>query len=448
MVVAIFLVCPVSVLHDGNSPPSLPPYAPGSGYRAADPSLDEAIYSWLGGGLADYFNIYSVANLTTTLGYNPAADMPMHELSQQLERDDIAVPLHRLSLLLWQSAKADGFVHGTQLYEWTTPEFSVIRADGNQTLVMLKDFHVHLSILFPPILSPPPYPPAIPHPPHPLAPPIMPTYEVQVERRRWEDARQHCIQLGGKLAEPRSAVEQDMVRRAAQAAGRPYLWLGGSEHGSPGTWVWANDSVPFWWGMSAALGGYANEGAYTNWRPGNANRCPPINCGEPNSAVTDVQCLQLHDNGYWDDTDCSILRESVCELPPPLPPTPPSAPPLPPSTPPPPPTSPPDHPPPPSSPLPHHLCTQCGNASALAGLAPRIRNTSATVVGTCEQETDEGLHGIGGSHNGITSGVQCYMMGGAQWRVWTCQQVRLPGSNLRSRSAGVELETRLSWLRA
>lgn len=63
------------------------------------------------------------------------------------------------------------------------------------------------------------------------------------ERMRWPDARDRCNILGGNLLEPKTQDEYEEARQL-RAEARTWIWLGGSDHVTEGTWKWSSDGSP------------------------------------------------------------------------------------------------------------------------------------------------------------------------------------------------------------
>ncbi len=112
------------------------------------------------------------------------------------------------------------------------------------------------------------------------------TYGVVKEAKTWSAARACAVQFMGKLAIVESQLEQDSIfailnrsgivtssTTAPDGGGAAYVWLGGNDRGTEGTWVWdsyAGGTGQFWQG---ARTGTVVGGLYNNWgnEPGNFN---------------------------------------------------------------------------------------------------------------------------------------------------------------------------------
>jgi hypothetical protein len=114
----------------------------------------------------------------------------------------------------------------------------------------------------------------------------------------WFDARQTCQSLGD--AWDLAAIRDDRVNQFLAALLTSEAWIGASDRGTEGTWVWVDDGVTFWSGSADA--GSATNGAYVNW-----------NEAEPNN-LNNSDCARIQPGmaGRWADLDCAALRSAVC----------------------------------------------------------------------------------------------------------------------------------------
>ena len=105
-------------------------------------------------------------------------------------------------------------------------------------------------------------------------------YEIVLENKTWINASACAVERGGKLVELKSRTEQDTLfyylnqanilaanTVAPDGGGASYLWLGGNDLATEGTWVWdginaGNSADQFWQGTSS---GSPVNGSYTNW---------------------------------------------------------------------------------------------------------------------------------------------------------------------------------------
>lgn len=148
------------------------------------------------------------------------------------------------------------------------------------------------------------------------------TYEVVKENKTWLEAAACAIERGGKLAEINDANEQNKIQTelisnagitpsntvAPDGGGGAYVWLGGNDIASEGTWVWdgdnSNNGSPFWNGLG--MNGSAVEGSYENW----GSPCPPCPNFEPDNFSDNQNGLGISLNGWplgqsgqWNDID-------------------------------------------------------------------------------------------------------------------------------------------------
>jgi hypothetical protein len=110
--------------------------------------------------------------------------------------------------------------------------------------------------------------------------------------RTFREAEEHCEQIGGHLADIRTAEEARVLRAAF---GAPLdlpntLWIGLVEPFRRGEWGWMSGT----------------RAAYQNWH-----------AGEPNDAGGGEDCGErLSATGTWNDVDCAAARGFLCEGPP------------------------------------------------------------------------------------------------------------------------------------
>jgi len=99
------------------------------------------------------------------------------------------------------------------------------------------------------------------------------------------------------LVKVSSEMENTFIAQTAFGAGVSFLWLGGDDLTTEGSWHW-QDGTLFWTGSSS---GSAPVGAYTSWY-----------IGFPGTG-TNSDCLEMRDDGTWDDKQCSQGKRYVCE---------------------------------------------------------------------------------------------------------------------------------------
>jgi hypothetical protein len=112
------------------------------------------------------------------------------------------------------------------------------------------------------------------------------------------DADMSCTTLGMHLVKVDSAGENDFIASNMFATNPAFIWLGGDDIAAEGTWNW-RDGELFWTGTSS---GSAPSGVYTNWYPGYPG------------AGSQTDCLEMRDDGTWDDKQCSQGKRYACEL--------------------------------------------------------------------------------------------------------------------------------------
>ena len=102
-------------------------------------------------------------------------------------------------------------------------------------------------------------------------------------QKNFNDARSSCEQLGGFLAEPRSAEVSTAVKTFTFQT--EYLWLG--LYNMEGTFLWKTDNA---------------ELSYTDWEE-----------GRPNDYGGVQDCVGLNRNAKWDDRACDQLYDYLCQ---------------------------------------------------------------------------------------------------------------------------------------
>ena len=117
----------------------------------------------------------------------------------------------------------------------------------------------------------------------------------------WLDARRSCRALGNGW--DLAAIHEEPVNQFLAALLTSETWIGASDRGTEGTWIWVDTGDTFWNGNADA--GSAANGAYVNWSD-----------GEPNdNNGSDCARIQPGAGGTWADLDCAALRSAVCEGP-------------------------------------------------------------------------------------------------------------------------------------
>jgi hypothetical protein len=113
----------------------------------------------------------------------------------------------------------------------------------------------------------------------------------------YADAAASCTTLGMHLVKIDSSEENAFIASTMFGTNLNFIWLGGDDIATEGTWNW-NDGSLFWTGNTS---GSAPPGIYTNWYP-----------GYPGGNNAD--CLEMRDDATWDDKQCSQGKRYVCEL--------------------------------------------------------------------------------------------------------------------------------------
>ncbi|XP_077206969.1 pulmonary surfactant-associated protein D-like [Paroedura picta] len=100
----------------------------------------------------------------------------------------------------------------------------------------------------------------------------------------YENSKAACSHLGGQMASPRNAEENNALSKIAAKLGK-HIYLGMNDMETEGAFLHLN----------------GERMQYSNWAP-----------GEPNSEIED--CIEMYTNGKWNDKICSENRLIVCEL--------------------------------------------------------------------------------------------------------------------------------------
>ncbi|XP_075697849.1 pulmonary surfactant-associated protein D-like [Rhinoderma darwinii] len=104
----------------------------------------------------------------------------------------------------------------------------------------------------------------------------------------FENAQKTCREAGGVLATPRNAAENSAAQEILQTKG---------------------ESVKAFFGISdlqvEGIFRYltGEKIIFTNW-----------NLGEPNNSKDNEDCVEVQDNGKWNDIPCNLLRLVICEF--------------------------------------------------------------------------------------------------------------------------------------
>lgn len=151
------------------------------------------------------------------------------------------------------------------------------------------------------------------------------TYEVVRENKTWSNAASCAVERGGHLAEINDSTEQNAVYAevlsnasivpastvAPDGGGASYVWIGGTDSGIEGAWVWDgnNDGTgdQYWQGTAS---GSPVGGLYNNW----GNEPDDFGSGQDGLglAITD---WPLGASGQWNDVDDLNTLYYVIEYP-------------------------------------------------------------------------------------------------------------------------------------
>ena len=107
------------------------------------------------------------------------------------------------------------------------------------------------------------------------------------EKKTWNDAREHCLEMGARLIEIRNRKEYETALRLhEQTSG--YTWVGGTDIKLEGQWVWDSN------GESVSLNEFWSS-------------------GRPLPDKSDLDCLVLLSLGML-DFQCTGFHSFVCEF--------------------------------------------------------------------------------------------------------------------------------------
>ncbi len=116
-------------------------------------------------------------------------------------------------------------------------------------------------------------------------------YKSLMEKMNFNFAVINCIAMGGRVAVPTSLTEHqfiwEMVNKVAEGA----VYIGCTDMTEEGKWV------------QPGVGG--EECSFFNWYPGEPNGYPGENCAQMNPFV----------NGLWNDGQCFLMENVVCQRP-------------------------------------------------------------------------------------------------------------------------------------
>ncbi|XP_063290344.1 pulmonary surfactant-associated protein D-like [Pelobates fuscus] len=108
------------------------------------------------------------------------------------------------------------------------------------------------------------------------------------QEESFESSQKSCKEAGGNLASPRNTEENSATQEILQTKGEnAKAYLGISDLQVEGIFKYAG----------------GDKISYTNW-----------NLGEPNNSKDNEDCVEIQDNGKWNDIPCSLLRLVICEF--------------------------------------------------------------------------------------------------------------------------------------
>jgi hypothetical protein len=111
--------------------------------------------------------------------------------------------------------------------------------------------------------------------------------------RDWQQARTNCLAAGGDLAVIESAAENDYIRSALDESS----WIGATDEGIEGQWLWAKSGEQFW---SGGFTGHTVNDSFEKWA-----------FFQPSSP--DCALIKSFD-GTWEAKSCGYNYGYVCEL--------------------------------------------------------------------------------------------------------------------------------------
>jgi len=105
----------------------------------------------------------------------------------------------------------------------------------------------------------------------------------------WETARDRCTALGGELAEPRTKEQTQFLASAIRAHSAESLWIGLKRKGDGFSWQGDGSSLldtEAFWSLT-----------------------------EPNGDGIGGDCVEMWEDGTWNDRSCDVGKALACELP-------------------------------------------------------------------------------------------------------------------------------------
>ncbi|XP_054878135.1 macrophage mannose receptor 1-like [Poeciliopsis prolifica] len=111
------------------------------------------------------------------------------------------------------------------------------------------------------------------------------------EMKNWTEAQSHCREHYGNLAVMENMEDVETLNNMAASLGF-----------TSAAWIGLYDDVNSWrWSVSESDLDKHQEKHFTNWNP-----------GEPNNEAGKESCVEMVDDGYWNDVPCSKLQGSIC----------------------------------------------------------------------------------------------------------------------------------------
>ncbi|KAK5621541.1 hypothetical protein CRENBAI_001595 [Crenichthys baileyi] len=112
-------------------------------------------------------------------------------------------------------------------------------------------------------------------------------YYLSTSSGSWDEGREDCRNRGGDLLVIDSAEEQKYV----SALTGKLVWIGLNDKDTEGSWKWVDGSSP----------------SFTYW-----SKAQPDN-GGGDSRWGEEDCVQISDQGLWNDRSCSASMQWICE---------------------------------------------------------------------------------------------------------------------------------------
>lgn len=102
----------------------------------------------------------------------------------------------------------------------------------------------------------------------------------------YENSKEACFHLGGQIASPRNAAENNALSKMAAKLGK-YIYLGINDRETEGVFQYLS----------------GERVQYSNWA-----------ASEPNNQTEQEDCVEMYTDGRWNDKRCSENRLIICEL--------------------------------------------------------------------------------------------------------------------------------------